>query len=233
VPLVKPPSRYDGAPSRYLLRRGTPLWRVHQFPRYPASCFNPKHSDRLYGGGRFDATEADQYPFLYAGLSDTTALAERLLRGQEPDDQGYFPVPYKEVAGRRLSFLILDEDLTLVSLVGQADLAAVAQDAWLVTAPGRDYPFTRDWAHWLRRQATWAHGLIWDSARDRGSLALVLFGDRLRRDFGDGYEDTLLIEAPQLAIDLSGSTGVAAVNDRLRRLRAVVAPPSCRDRSVP
>jgi hypothetical protein len=53
---------------RLTLRRGTPLWRVHHAP-YGAWGFKAKPLDVLYGGARFDATEADAYPYLYAGLS--------------------------------------------------------------------------------------------------------------------------------------------------------------------
>lgn len=224
MPRSKPPIHYDRTPNRHLLRRGSCLWRVHPRP-YAAFAFKSSLSDALYGGARFDATEADRYPYFYAGLSEKTALAETLLRGLEPDDCGYRTVPRKEVSGRRLSGLTLIQDLNLVSLVSGEDLAAVGQDAWLVTVPGHDYPQTRDWAHWLRSQAMWAHGLIWDSLRDRGGLAVVLFGDRLARDFGDGYEKTLLHEITELAVDLDGAAGAAWVNERLRRYWAVVPPP--------
>ena len=178
MPLSKPPGGYDGSPNRYLLRRGTCLWRVHT-RRYPAPGFNPSLADPLYGGARFDATAADPYPYYYAGLSEETALAETLLRDLLPDERGYRPVPRAAVTGRRLSGLTLTRDLDMVNLVDAEDLAAIGQDAWLVTAPGHDYPQTRDWARGLRGLAPWAHGLIWDSLRGRGGLAVVLFGDRL------------------------------------------------------
>ena len=37
---------------------------------YGAFEFNARLSDPLWDGARFDATEADKYPYLYAGLSD-------------------------------------------------------------------------------------------------------------------------------------------------------------------
>jgi hypothetical protein len=222
--LARPPSCYDGAPNRYLLRRGACLWRVHSCG-YAARDFNPTGSHMLYGGGRFDATDADRYPYLYAGLSEETALAETLLRDLHPDDRGYRAVPRVAVCDRQISGLILIEDLTLVSLINAADLAAIGQDTWLVTTSGRDYPQTRDWAHWLRRQARWAHGFVWDSLRDRGSQTVVLFGDRLAADFGADYEKTLLYEITELAVDLGDAAGAAWINERLRHYRAVVPPP--------
>jgi hypothetical protein len=224
MPRYEPPIHYEGTPNRYLLRRGSCLWRVHS-RRYAAFAFKSPPASVLYGGARFDATQADRYPYFYAGLSEETALAETLLRGVQPDDRGYRAVPREEVSERQLSGLALIQDLSLVSLVNAEDLAAIGQDAWLVTAPGHDYPQTRDWAHWLRRQAMGAHGLIWDSLRDRGGLAAVLFGDRLARDFGDDYEKTLLHEITELAVNLDGAAGTAWVNERLRRYRAAVPPP--------
>jgi hypothetical protein len=221
MPLSKPPGSYDGSPNRHLLRRGTCLWRVHT-RRYPASGFNSSLADTLYGGARFDATAADPYPYYYAGLSEETALAETLLRDLLPDEHGYRPVPHAAVAGRRLSGLTLTQDLDMVSLVDAEDLAAIGQDAWLVTAQGRDYPQTRDWTRWLRGQAAWAHGLVWDSLRGRGSLAVVLFGDRLAVSFGTDYEKTLLHEVAELAIDLDDVPGLTWLNERLRCFRATI-----------
>ena len=106
------------------------------------------------------------------------------------------------MAGRQISGLSLTRDLELVSLITGQDLAAVAQDHWLVTANGPQYAQTRGWAHWLRQQAPWAHGFIWPSLRDRGGLAVVLFGDRCAARFGDEYERTMLHEIPELAVDL-------------------------------
>ena len=223
--LYQPPADFDGTPNRYVLRRGSCLWRVHNHPAYDAWAFKSKRAEVLYGGARFDATEADPYPFLYAGLTEETALAETLLRDIPPDDRGYRTVLNPAVSQRRIAALVLIGDLQLVSLIDAKDLAAIGQDSWLVTAPGAEYGQTRDWAHWLRRQAGWAHGLVWDSLRDRGSLALVLFGDRLARDFGTDYEKALLREIPELAVFLGDEAGATWASERLRRDRAVVQPP--------
>jgi hypothetical protein len=47
-----------------------------------ADTFSPLVADVLFGGGRFDSTSADSYPFFYAGLTPQTALCEVLLRGR-------------------------------------------------------------------------------------------------------------------------------------------------------
>lgn len=223
MPRARPPAHYDGTPHRYVLRRGTPLWRVH--PRaYGAWKFNARLSDVLYDGARFDATEADKYPYLYAGLSAVTALAETLLRDVASDERAYRVVPNDKALGRTVSQLTLTQDLYLVSLIDGKDLGAIGQDDWLVGCSTPDYPHTRDWAHWLRRETAWAHGLIWDSKRDRGGLAVVLFGDRLARDFGEDYEQTLPREVTRLAADLGDAAGVKWANERLGPYRAIVSP---------
>ena len=184
MPSTSPPPHYDGTPNRYLLGRGTCLWRVHG-RKYGARAFKGLPSDSLYGGGRFDATGADSYPFCYAALDETTALAEILLRDRPFDEAGYRTLPRAAVEGRQISGLTLTGDLELVSLISGQDLATVAQDEWLVTVKGHvEYARTRDWGHWLRKEAPWAHGLIWPSLRDRGGLAIILFGDRCASTFG-------------------------------------------------
>ncbi len=222
--LHEPPADFDGSVNDYVLHRGSALWRVHHHA-YPAWSFNPGPASTLYGGARFDATGADRYPFLYAGLTEETALAETLLRELSPDDRGWRTAPDSAASGRRMAALVLLADLRLGRLIDAADLAAIGQDAWLVTAPGHDYPQTRDWAHWLRRQAPWAQGLVWDSLRDRGSLAVVLFGDRLERDLGSGYETAVLREVPELAYRLDEKDGRDQANERLRKYRAAISPP--------
>lgn len=222
--LCQPPTHYDGTPNRYQLRRGTTLWRVHQH-QYAARAFNSRLSSTLYGGARFDATESDAYPYYYAALNDGTAIAETLLRGLPSNENGYRVVPRSAVDHRQVSALVLTRDLELVNLISGENLAAIGQDAWLVTAQPSEYPQTRDWGHWLRRQAKWAHGFVWDSLRDKRGLAIVLFGDRCSEDFGTGYERHLLHEVTELATDLDDDIGVKWLNDRLVPYRATLARP--------
>src|ERR1019366_1273327 len=210
--------------NRYLLRRGTCLWRVHAC-KYGARAFNPKSSSLLYGGARFDATDADPYPFCYLALDEVTALSETLLRNKIPDQWGIRIVNRPAIAHRRISGLSLTRDLELVNLIGGQDLAAIGQDGWLVIASGPDYVQTRDWAHWLRRQADWAHGFIWSSLRDRGGLAIVLFGDRCAAAFGTDYEQILLHDVPELMVNLDDYAGAEWLNTRLEPYRAAIAYP--------
>jgi hypothetical protein len=229
VPLFEPPSQYAGTPSAFLLRRGTCLWRVHG-QALAASGFRHEPADRHFGGARFDGTPEDPYPYYYAGLGESTAIAETLLRDLHPDERGTRVISRGAVTGRQISGLALTRDLTLVDLRTARDLAAIAQDHWLVDAPGSQYDKTRAWASWIRRQAPWAHGLIWDSLRDKGEPAVVLFGDRCAAAAGGAvsdpaFERRLLHEVGELAVDLDDGDGADYLNALLRPYRAEVCRP--------
>ena len=224
MPNRTPPPYYDGTPHRYTLGRGSCLWRVHD-RKYCARSFKAVPADPLFGGARFDATEADRYPYYYGALDQGTAVAETLFRDLYHDDRGMRLLTGTALAGRQISGLTLTRDLDLVSLINGQDLAAIAQDAWLVTASGPEYAQTRGWGHWLRSQAKWAHGFIWDSLRDRGGLAVVLFGDRLAAAFGKDYERVLLHEVPELAVPLDDVTEADWLNGLLGQYRVAVEPP--------
>jgi hypothetical protein len=219
-----PPEAYSGNPNRFVLRRGTCLWRVHKISRQPWA-FKPSPSSTLFGGGRFDATPEDEYPFYYAGLDEETALAEALFRDLPADERGLRVIPRATVSGRRFAGLIATADLTLIRLMDGVDLAAIGQDAWLLTATGSEYAQTRGWAHWLRAKADWAHGLAWSSQRNLGGTAIILFGDRCATTFGSDYEHMLLHEVAPLAINLDDKAGVDWLNERLEPFRTAIVPP--------
>ena len=223
MPIAEPPNRFDGQPNRYLLRRGSCLWRVSSRP-YSARSFKSTPAGPA-AGARFDGSADEPYAFYYAALEEKTALAETLLRNLVPDEGGRRLVPRAALAARQISGLTLTRDLNLINLISGEDLASIGQDAWLVTSQGTDYAYTRKWAHWLRQQAAWAHGFIWDSLRNRSGRAVVLFGDRCEKDFGPGYERVLLHEVTELTVDLDSKEGTAWLNDALKNYRVTIAPP--------
>jgi RES domain len=230
VPVAQPPVHFDGQPNRFLLRRGTCLWRVNSRP-YSARSFKATPADAA-PGARFDGSADDPYPYYYAALDETTSLAETLLRNLVPNEQARRLVPLAALAGRQLSGLTLTRDLNLISLISGQDLAAIGQDAWLVTGHGPDYEHTRKWGHWLRQQAKWAHGFIWESLRNRGGLAVVLFGDRCAADFGPGYERILLHEVTELTVDLDDKDGTTWLREVFKSYRVTI-PPTAPLASVP
>lgn len=174
----KPPSNYSKTPASRELPSGTVLFRVHA-KKYPASQFNPMPSHRYYGGGRFDATEDDPFPFMYASETPEVALAETLLRDISFDDNGACQLPRSRYAGRRISAIQTANELSLIDLTSLRGLSSVCQDTWLTECESDAYAQSRHWGHWIRSQANDAHGFVWRSRREPESTAIVLFGDRI------------------------------------------------------
>lgn len=217
MPDSTPPLRFTATPHRHVIARESTVFRLHHRAR-GAGGFKPGPTDANAHGGRFDGTVEDPFPSYYAGLSVTTALAEVLLRNVGPGDDGLRLIRRPKIAGIRLSAVRTTRELSLVSLLTGPALAAVAQDSWLVHEEGEQaYQKTRRWASWIRGQAPWADGLIWDSKRDTGKPALVLFGDRCAADALDGDE-------PEFHIDLDTPIGEAWLSRMLVPYHAAVAP---------
>lgn len=176
-PNQAPPARYAGTPRRLLLPAGTTLTRVHS-AAFSVTEFNPTLARRDGLGGRFDATPADPYAFLYAAADDATAVSETLLRDLPIDEGGARLLPRAALAQLRISWLRPTLDLELVSLRSGRDLAAVGQDPWLTLAPAAEFAMTRRWSSALRDWSPWAAGLTWRSHREPEGFVYVFFGDR-------------------------------------------------------
>lgn len=220
MPNLKPPTGFHPTPRLFSLPVGSRLWRVHD-RQYKATDFNPRPADDNFGGGRFDGTERDPYPYFYAGLEAGTALAETLLRNVPFNGRGYRPVLRAGVNGRRASVVETVQALNLVDLCSAEALAAVAQDSWLIQADPADFHATRRWATWIREQAPTAHGLIWPSKRLHAHPALALFGDRC--------PDGCLVADPVAGRDLDDLEGAVWVNELLAPYGAFVSKPRRRN----
>ncbi|GLF96583.1 RES family NAD+ phosphorylase [Streptomyces yaizuensis] len=206
-------------PVTTVLPAGAELWRCHATSR-PVTDFNPVPSHRHVGGGRFDGADDDRYRFLYAAFEPLTALAETLLRDIPYGETGVRPVPWVTASSRSLSKARVTEDLRLVRLVSQADLAAVFQDTWLLEGGDDRYGLTRYWAQEIRRHAPDAQGMVWQSRRNRPHHALVLFGDRCG--------DEPLKAVPEDSYALGTFEGAERANQLLAPLRAFLLPPGMR-----
>ena len=185
------PTASDGIrPRRMVLPRGTQLFRTH-LSQFGATEFNPNLAPRdLPKGGRFDATDADPYEYLYAARNKWTSLRETVLRNIErgsPLIPLLFEVQLRE---RHISLIRTTEDLTLVTLRSRRDLRSIGQDAWLTNAPESDVPITRQWASAIRGKACWAHGFAWRSSRvrSRRGISYIFFGDRCSSESFDRVE---------------------------------------------
>lgn len=164
-------------PHRFVLAAGSRLTRVHD-TRFDVTEFNPTLARNRYQGGRFDATPADEYSYLYAAQDDSTAVSEALLRDLPMDERGARLFPRVRLSRLEIGWLATTLDLELVTLRSGRDLAAVGQDSWLTTAPAADYRTTRRWASAIRTWAPWARGLTWRSLREPAGYAFVFFSDR-------------------------------------------------------
>ena len=178
MPNFQPPQIPPAAPAVSVLAKGTRLSRVHS-SQFTGAQFNPTLADSHWGGGRFDATEADPYGYLYAGSDDECAVCETLLRDLPLVPARGRLLPRRAIAGRVLSRLILTAEVPLISLCDGKDLARCGQgDKWLVSCPSSEYAFTRRWAQAIREWALEAEGLVWLSRRDPSKRAYIFFGDR-------------------------------------------------------
>src|ERR1022692_3929393 len=219
MPPFPPPSGVRASPSPLALPAGSRLWRVHHKHR-PGSAFKPAEPNRHFRGGRFDGTRDDSYPCLYASPQEQTALLETLARGLHFNDSGERLIRRAAITGYRISEFETTKDLTLISLLTTADLAAACQDEWLINCQAADYSQTRRWGQWLRSQASWPQGLVWPSSRNLGGWNLVLFGDRC--------PDAALQIVAGTEVDFDDDDGARWLNGQLApfrisvRLRTVV-----------
>lgn len=223
MPPTPPPLTARWTSNSSILGAGTTLWRVHRRTR-PATVFKPIVSDGHFGGGRFDSTAEDPYPFVYAGFRSETALLETLVRSIPFDARGVRYLRRAALSELAISAVRTTMDLTLIALLSTADLAASCQDEWLIHAGPPEYPQTRRWGHWLRERAPWGQGLIWPSRRDVGQPTAILFGDRI----GSGA----LTPVPGTAVCLDGADGAGWLNSTLAPYRIQVKPPQPRRRAT-
>ncbi|MFD7617284.1 RES family NAD+ phosphorylase [Streptomyces sp. NPDC059802] len=212
-----PPTGVSMRPLLRVLPAGTELWRCHQNDFGPES-FNPNPAHPYFRGNRFDATEQDPYPFLYAALDPVTALCEVLVRVFFLSSRPAVVFVLCALASRySISVVPHNRELSLVELATAEGLAAVWQDSWLVDSEAGDYPKTRYWVRLMREHASGTHGLVWESKRCRPRSALQLFGDRC----GEAPLDT----DPDRSLRLDSPEGLAEANRLLNPLRAVISSP--------
>src|ERR1022692_842544 len=216
MPPFPPPSDGNASPASLVLSTRTRLWRVHR-KRWPSSAFKSGGSDPHFGGGRFDGTRDDPYSYLYAAPEEQTALLETLARGLAFNHNGERLIRRASVTDYRISAFESTQDLTLISLLTTADLAAACQDEWLIHCPAAEYAQTRRWGQWLRSQADWAQGFVWPSDRNLGGRNLILFGDRC--------PDAALGIVEGTAVDLDDADGARWLNSQLAPFRISVRPP--------
>ncbi|GGV70138.1 hypothetical protein GCM10010294_27910 [Streptomyces griseoloalbus] len=215
--LQAPPEGVAMDPVRTVLPAGSLIWRCHGH-RYGAAQFNPRPAHEFFKGNRFDATERDPYPYLYAALDPVAALAEVFLRSVEFDSgSGVRLIPWAQASRYRLSALRTTEDITLLDLTTAEGLASVWQDEWLIDCEEREYDKTRYWVQVMRQHCADAQGLRWTSKRCRPRAAVQFFGDRGAPCPAD--------QAPEESWRLDSREGLERANRLLSPLRSVISAP--------
>jgi hypothetical protein len=194
MPDYVPPADYRGEPRRCVLPAGSAVWRVHSQKRAATEFASARRSP----GGRF---HDDSLRVWCGALEPAPAVADVLLAS------GATLVRRVAIAGLRASVVVTAEDLAVVDLRTGPDLAAAAQDRWLVAAEGHEFPMTRRWGGWIRSNAPWAHGFVWATLGSAGRSSVVLFGDRC--------DSTVLAPEPRYEVDLDGESGIHWLNGQL------------------
>lgn len=159
---------------------GTEFVRVYRREHGP-DAFNPSVQDdpplgSIVTGGRFDAITArggpSTPPYLYAGLTIETALAETYVRDLDYAAIGLRPLPWARVEGRNAVRLRSLRPLQFVDVAG-AGAQQVGQDDWLTHCDESGYPTCRRWAAAVRSWVPTADGLRWASKRENGDAFVI------------------------------------------------------------
>jgi hypothetical protein len=202
-PLPEPPPA-RGRPTLIELPPAA-WWRVHPFDPATGRFGPARFNDSGLGDARFsplwqapggaagprrqpaEAAAAPTLlrtpvPTLYAAATVEGALMETVLREVPTPSQGHLHDLQRDLdAPLRLSQVELAEPLQVVDLTKLGLQRMGLRPSQLFETDADDYPRTRRWADWLRAAAPAAQGLLWLSARQPESRAVMLFGDRIRR----------------------------------------------------
>jgi hypothetical protein len=196
VPAFEPPAAPPGTPVLLVLEAGTVFRRLHH-ARFPADAFNRTPSPSRLQGGRFDSLDG-RFGYLYLGDSDDAAIAETLCRDLPLDGTSRI-VPRSMIKERRLTSVILEADVTVVSLRGSA-LPQLGQDLWLTKCEAGEYELTRRWTVAIRAWAPTALGFEYRARHDEDRLSWVLFDDDTAKPAVRALDDTIALDAgPGLA----------------------------------
>ena len=167
----------------WLLDAGTGCYRIFNHVDaaargYSPVGFNPSVPDPVDDrGGRFDATSADRFAYLYGATSLEAAVHEVVLPASSALPGHGMTLSGSEVANRSWCHFTVDETLHLVDLTDANGLNPFKAPHDLTRST--KYSTTREWGRYIRSHVPAAQGFVWFS-RPHGSLpAFVLFEDRL------------------------------------------------------
>lgn len=143
-------------------------------------------------------------PTAYAAEDDETAIAERLLRGVDPEHRDRpRQLLRRDVRGVELCEISATRDLKLVRLHGLGLQRLRLTRGELIESGKNRYRWTATWAQALHDCPEQPDGLIWTARQNDSAKALILFatrgadtalqvsGARMPLERGHGYERLL------------------------------------------
>ena len=156
---------------------GETMYRVHD-TIYTVDEFNPS----LKGNARFSPIRdpsGNVIPTLYAATTPRGALMESVFR-DVPYRAGLKHVDVKRLEGKPCSTLLFQADFQLLDLSKVALRGLGIPPRQLIDTTKAHYPVTRGWAEQVYAAHPKAQGFLWSSRQDDRSLAVVLFGTRIK-----------------------------------------------------
>ena len=165
-------------PSTQSWPQGRQIVRCHD-SRFGATEFNPG-----FGRGRFHPFQdraGHGVPTLYGASTLDGAFSETLFHGLPVRGPGRI-IRRGSLRALLVSTLAPDRDLTLVQLHGYGLRRLGISRAELIETHSDRYGETVRWAQALHALDESIDGLVWVSRQHDTSSALVLFGDRVRRE---------------------------------------------------
>lgn len=175
--LPDPPETFTLDPLLETWARGERIVRCHK------SCFGATEFNPGFGLGRFHPFQdpgGTGVPTLYGSSSLAGALSETVfhrvpIRGTDRS------IPRSFLKTMLVSVLAPIRDLTLVQLHGFGLRRLEISRAEIIENGADRYEQTTRWARALHTCGDQIDGLVWVSRQHDTSLALVLFGDRVKR----------------------------------------------------
>jgi hypothetical protein len=194
--LISSPDPATLDPLVEIWERGRPWYRCHSV------IFGATEPNPGKGGGRFHpfvGSDGRPVPTLYGADTLDGALSETVfhgvpVRGEERSIRASSlrPIVVSKLAARR--------DLALAQLHGHGLRRLRVERSELIDCDADGYAGTVLWAQALHRSAAAFDGLVWISRLHDTSRALVLFGDRVRRE-------ELTVEEPPLPLAVGPGYG--------------------------
>lgn len=165
--------------TRVVWPAGKVIHRIH-LDVYAADGFNPG----LKGNARFSPIQSSAkiaIPTLYGGDTFDCAAMETVFH-DVPFTPGLKQHDKNKLVGHIHSQVRPQADLTLVDLSVVALRKLGIQRSQLIDTDSTRYPKTRAWAEALHAQFPDVQGLQWISRQDDRARAIILFGDRIKKN---------------------------------------------------